>query len=271
MRSSGSSSATSRPVTAQTVATVKLCPATDASCTSERSASGKPSSRAATSACSVSGISSSSPRSPTTRYDCPVCSSTPRSASMRTVSTAYIGTPSARPTRRAEPVSRQTVDVTGDHRLDVGVGESIEMQDGRAPNADSPVRPAVAQLGPGQGQHEDRRRAAPLQQRLEEVEQTRVGPVQVLEDEHRRAVLSDALEEPPPGAEELVAVARWAVETDEVTEPRLDPASLLRVGDVLLEAGCETAARAVSSSSVSAIRARPRTISASAQKVTPSP
>ena len=56
-------------------------------------------------------------------------------------------------------------------------------------------------------------------------------------------MLSDPLEEPPPSSEELVAVSRGPVEADQVPKARLDPASLLRVGDVLLEAARELGAR----------------------------
>ena len=42
---------------------------------------------------------------------------------------------------------------------------------------------------------------------VDEVEQVVVGPVQVLEDEHERALLGEGLEEPSPGGEALRAVA----------------------------------------------------------------
>ncbi len=45
---------------------------------------------------------------------------------------------------------------------------------------------AALQLGPREREHEDRVAARPLEQVLDEVEQARVGPLHVLEDEHRR-------------------------------------------------------------------------------------
>ena len=45
----------------------------------------------------------------------------------------------------------------------------------------------------------------PVDEVVDEVEQAVVGPVQVLEDEHERALLGDALEEPPPRGERLAA------------------------------------------------------------------
>ena len=43
---------------------------------------------------------------------------------------------------------------------------------------------------------------------LDEVEQTAVGPLEVLEDEDGRASRGDPLEEDPPGGEEDVPTAR---------------------------------------------------------------
>ena len=64
--------------------------------------------------------------------------------------------------------------------------------------------------------------------------------------------------------------ARALLEAEEVGEARLDPAPLLRVGDVLLDAAWSFA-EGGRGSSPSTMPARLRTISASAQYVTPSP
>jgi hypothetical protein len=76
----------------------------------------------------------------------------------------------------------------------------------------------------------------PFEQVLEEVEQARVGPLHVLEHEDRRRLLPQTLEQDPPGREEVLMVAgRPLLESQQMSEPRLDPAALLRIGDVLLD------------------------------------
>ncbi len=105
------------------------------------------------------------------------------------------------------------------------------------------LRPAGAEAGPPLGelrsrerQHEERVVARPLEQVLDEVEEGRVGPLQVLEDEHDGALLGEPLEEEPPGGEEILPVAgRVLGEAEQVGESRLEPASLGFIPDALLE------------------------------------
>ena len=74
------------------------------------------------------------------------------------------------------------------------------------------------------------------------------------------------------GGEEVLLVADGAfLEPEQMREPRLDEPALLRVGEVLLDGGAELLAGGRRRSSSSTIPARLRTISASAQKATPSP
>lgn len=69
---------------------------------------------------------------------------------------------------------------------------------------------------------------------LHEVEEAAVRPLEVLEEEHRRAPLRDPLEEDPPGGEEDVAAARGGrLEPQEREERRLHPAPVLVGRDVL--------------------------------------
>ena len=133
--------------------------------------------------------------------------SRPRSSSMRTVSTAYSGTPSA----RARICSRSVVGKPGHeagqellHRL---LRQRLEVERGEAPLAGAPGRPPLQQFRPGQRDHEDRRASRPVEQVLDEVEQAGVGPLHVLEGEHRRIAVGQALEEEAPGREEILLVA----------------------------------------------------------------
>jgi hypothetical protein len=84
----------------------------------------------------------------------------------------------------------------------------------------------------------------PLQQVLEEVEQARVRPLHVLEDEHRRRLLGEPLEQDPPGREKVLLIAGHALlHTEQVREPRLDPGALLGIGNVLFDRGLQLGPR----------------------------
>ena len=76
--------------------------------------------------------------------------------------------------------------------------------------------------------------------------QGRVRPLQVFEEQHHRCGLRHALEEEPPGAEELLlAVSSALVEPEQMRKPRLDEPSLLRIRNVLLDGRPHLPARLV--------------------------
>ena len=215
-------------------------PSTEASWSSRRSSGSRPSSRAATSACSVSGTSSAS------------------TSPGRPVDVALTGEQAAveQHPHRLDRVERHALGAGEDlgaelaragparspssscsiARPESGSSESVVALRPPAPN----VGPALGQLGPREREHEQRVVARPLEQVLDEVEQAGVGPLEVLEDEHGRPLLGEPLEEEPPGREEILPVGRGPLrEPEQVGEPRLEPAPLLRVGDVLLDRGPE--------------------------------
>ena len=71
---------------------------------------------------------------------------------------------------------------------------------------------------------------------LDEVEQARVRPLEVLEDEHDGPVPGETLEEEPPGREEVLALVRRLLShSEQLREPRLDPRALLGIGQPLVE------------------------------------
>ena len=74
----------------------------------------------------------------------------------------------------------------------------------------------------------------PLEDRLDEVDQAGVGPLQVLEDHDGRAMVGDAFEKGPPRRVQLLTLSRRGVgEAEQVGEAGLDPAALLGVGHEL--------------------------------------
>ena len=92
----------------------------------------------------------------------------------------------------------------------------------------------IGQLGPGERDNGNRLVARPVEQVVDEVEETCVGPVDVLEHEHDGALLGEPLEEQAPGGKEVVAI-RFAAhrQAEQLLEPGLHPFALRRVGDVL--------------------------------------
>ena len=87
--------------------------------------------------------------------------------------------------------------------------------------------------GTRQGHDVDRDGSAPLEEVVDEVEQARVGEVEVLEDQDDRGCRREPLEERPPGPEQLLRGAPLGLDPEQGQQGRLDPAALVRVRDVL--------------------------------------
>src|SRR5829696_28931 len=110
------------------------------------------------------------------------------------------------------------------------VVEGGQRQGDRLGAAGPPAGAPVEQLGPGRHHDQQVRRA--VQQLLDEVEQGRVGPVQVLDHQDQGALPGDQVEEPPPGHEGLLPAGRPlgdGREADQRGQSRLQP---LAVGGV---------------------------------------
>jgi hypothetical protein len=153
------------------------------------------------------------------------------------------------------------------HRV---VGERLEGE-GHELRRPAPYARRRSRRSASQGDHEDRVADRPLEQMVDEVEQAGVGPLEVLEHEDGRALRGDALEEPTPGCDSSSRPPAGASPA---------PSSARRAGSMRRRSsssGTNSATVApirstvVASSSASARPARRRTISPSAQNVTPSP
>ena len=70
---------------------------------------------------------------------------------------------------------------------------------------------------------------------IDEVDEARVGEMEVLEDHDHGRRGGEALEECSPRSEQLFRADRLGVHAEQGEEGRLDPATLFHVGDVLLE------------------------------------
>ena len=102
----------------------------------------------------------------------------------------------------------------------------------------APGAVTLEELRPGQREQQDGMADGPLREVVDEVEQALVGPVDVLEHEHGRALLADPLEEGAPGGEQLLPVERpQLLDAQQAQQLGLDPAALGLVGHVLREGG----------------------------------
>ena len=71
---------------------------------------------------------------------------------------------------------------------------------------------------------------------VDEVEEAAVGPLEVFEQEDRRSLLGDALEEDPPrGKENVASSGRRRLEAEECQQCWLDPPTIGGIGDVLVD------------------------------------
>ena len=124
------------------------------------------------------------------------------------------------------------------------VTERLEREGDRVAASGAPVRPPLEQVRPRQRHDEDRMGAAPLEHVVDEVEEARIGPLEVLEEQDRQAQVRDALEERPPRGEQLLALAGTALlDAEQLEEARLDPAPLLRIRHILGDGGSDPLAR----------------------------
>ena len=155
---------------------------------------------------------------------------------MRTVSTAYRGTPSARSRIRFAQIVREARDEPVEEIAHRWARERLEVERGEVALPGAPVRPLVANSGRASTRTKSGRLRDHSSRYSRKSSRPGVRPLHVLEDEDRRRLLREALEQDAPGREEVLLVAGCALlEPEQVGEAGLDPAPLFRIGDVLLD------------------------------------
>ena len=107
------------------------------------------------------------------------------------------GLPSAVATTRSRSSGASSCGERGDELVRVVVAERLEHDERRARARRRPGRPHVEEVGARGAEDEDRRVARRRGHVLDQVEQRRVGPVEVVDDEHERPRRGERLEEPP--------------------------------------------------------------------------
>jgi hypothetical protein len=110
------------------------------------------------------------------------------------------------------------------------VGERGEVDGGRVAQPRGPGGALLVQLRPGVTKHEQWHPFGPVGKLLQEGQQRRVGPVQILEHQHRRPIRSQPLEEAPPGHERLLLRRRLRRSTHQRRQPRLQPGPIRIIG-----------------------------------------
>ena len=93
----------------------------------------------------------------------------------------------------------------------LGLLQLVERKRSVGGQASSPAWPGIEQVGTGEGEQQDRQVAEPRRKQLDQVEEASIGPVDVLENEHRRPVAGDGLDEDPYGEEQRLTVGDRAL------------------------------------------------------------
>ena len=223
------------------------------------------------SAVSVSGTARSS-RSPVGRRRRRRATRRPSATSIRTVSTAYSGMPSARATIASTACFGQARHEPGEQLAHRRLRQRLEVQRGEVALAGAPIGPPLEQLRPGQGDDVDRRRAR-LHSSRWSMKSSRPESAKWRSSKTRTTgrCRGDPLEERPPRAEQLLASRCPA-------RCRAGPAAPARSSAARPRRGRARRRVAATFARVSSPRRRSRagrpgarTISPSAQKVMPSP
>ena len=113
----------------------------------------------------------------------------------------------------------------------VGIREGRQRNRRRIHLAAAPLRSTGQQLGPARPDQQDRQSRACRGERVQKVQQSIVGPVQVLDHEHAWPTFGECFEEALPSRKGILRpspVAGFAAgEADERTEVSLDPFDVL--------------------------------------------
>ena len=164
-----------------------------------------------------------------------------RSTSDRTVSTANSGMPCAWAVIFARAGRRHPRHQRVHQRVHRRRIQRVQGQRGPVAAGAEPG-PGLAQLRAGEHQHVHRQVPGPVDQVVQEIQQSRIGVLGVLHQQHHRCTRRQPLEEQPPPREQLLPAQRAPAiprtrHAEQPAQPRPDIGPLLRVGDVPVQAG----------------------------------
>ena len=142
--------------------------------------------------------------------------------------------------------------------------ERLEEDRRRVHLAAAPARTDVEQLGPGHAQEEDRPR--PVREVLDEIEEGRFAPVDVVEDHHEWLMGGQELEKPADGSEAFLDASGRFRQADDVGYLSSHDACVVRFDDELATRDCASSGAPASSRPATSF-----TASSTGQNVIPSP
>ena len=126
--------------------------------------------------------------------------------------------------------------LTCDQRFRVFRGQGLEQDGGRVRSRRPPGRADLEQIGTRQAEEQNRpaREAADI---LEQVEEGRLGPVKIVDDDDERPIAPECLDEPPNGPEDLFRPRVAVAEAHRTGDPVNDQLGALVICDELGERG----------------------------------
>ena len=98
----------------------------------------------------------------------------------------------------------RVADQIGDQLDRLGFGQRLQQDRRRVRDAAAPAGPVVTKLGPRLREDQDRGVPGPLGHVLHEIEERRLGPLEIVEEQEQRLTGGEDLEEPSEGPERLL-------------------------------------------------------------------
>src|SRR5665811_1182505 len=106
--------------------------------------------------------------------------------------------------------------------------ERLKQERGRVQRPTTPARALLQQLRAGLTDDEQRHVAGLLAKAFEQVEQRRLGPMNVIDADHERTMASQVLQHTPHSPEDLIGAARLPTEPEQREQHRHDGALVRR-------------------------------------------
>ena len=120
----------------------------------------------------------------------------------------------------------RTTEETHDELVGLGHAERFELDRRRRQFAAAPRRPHLQELLAADAQQKDRRFARPVGDVLDQVEQARLRPVHVVEDEDQRPLMGQGREQPTDRPEGVVRIGSALRQADRLGDPVEDAARI---------------------------------------------
>jgi hypothetical protein len=124
-----------------------------------------------------------------------------------------------------------------DQALAVGGVERLQQQRGGVELAAPPSWAGVQQLRAGQAAQQDRGLAGPVGDVVDEVEQGRLGPVQVVQQHHQRPLAGQRLQQPAHRPRQLLGAVVQLGQAEQAGQPLDDQRGVLLAGEHRLQLG----------------------------------